>query len=56
MKGKKLLALLLAAVLAAGVLTACGGPGTSAGVKLNTGTIEADAGDGRGDCRRRSGW
>ena len=29
-----------AAVLAAGVLTACGGPGTSAGVKLNTGTIE----------------
>ena len=40
MKGKKLLALLLAAVLAAGVLTACGGPGTSAGVKLNTGTIE----------------
>ena len=40
MKGKRLLALLLAAVLAAGVLTACGGPGTSAGVKLNTGTIE----------------
>ena len=40
MKGKRLLALLLAAVLAAGVLTACGGPGASAGVKLNTGTIE----------------
>lgn len=40
MKGKKLLALLLAAVLAAGVLTACGGPGTSAGITLNTDTIE----------------
>lgn len=40
MKGKRLLALLLAAVLAAGVLTACGGPGTSAGVTLNTDTIE----------------
>ena len=56
MKGKKLLALLLAAVLAAGVLIACGGPGTSAGVKLNTGTIEQMLETEGVTARRRSGW
>ena len=41
MKGKKILTLILAVVLAAGMLTACVNvPGSSAGVRLDTSTIE----------------
>lgn len=41
MRRRKLLALLLAAVMTAGILTACGGPGSSAGVTLNASKIES---------------